>query len=138
MSGKLKASGLVIFVFCLGILSGACWQSYRMVHHLPGHFAERRITRLSHQLHLSREQELALRDVFQTAHERAQQVNEEVAWDLDDIHEDSVGAINKILTPEQKKEFDRIHRRIHAHHHGIADDTAMQKETISTSTATPS
>src|SRR5437868_13305980 len=103
MSGKIKAVALLIVMYGLGAASGIFWQRYRF-HRFPNHhamFADRRLKRLSSQLQLTPEQETTMRDIFQKAHERAMQVNEEVSWDLADIHKDTVKAIEKILTPVQ-------------------------------------
>jgi Spy/CpxP family protein refolding chaperone len=117
----MKACLLLFFLFALGFASGMGWETYRMLHHFPGSFVEHRIAHLSHELNLTPEQEQALREVFRNADERAQQVNEEVAWDLQDIHHDSVDSIKKILTPQQAKTFDHMHRRSHLHHHLLSE-----------------
>src|ERR1700733_10082064 len=103
MSGKLKAILLMAVMFGLGVGSGIAWQTYqfRRMPHSHTMFAERRIKHMVSDLKLSAAQEQSLRTIFEKANERATQVNEEVSWDLADIHRDSVQAIRKILTPEQ-------------------------------------
>jgi len=125
MSGKFKAVLLLGLMFGLGAGSGVAWQSYRFHHLRDPHamFAERRLKHLSSRLKLSPEQEQSLRQIFEKAHERAVQVNEEVSWDLADIHRDTVSAIRKILTPVQTTEFEKLHQKFHSKHKHIpADD----------------
>ena len=85
-------------------------------------FAERRLKHLSAKLKLSPAQEEAMRQIFQKAHERAMQVNEEVSWDLADIHKDTVKAIQGILTPAQSVEFEKLHQKFHSKHKHIPLD----------------
>jgi hypothetical protein len=80
----------------------------------PAFFEKHRMNRMSKDLHLSPEQKASIRTIFEKAHERARQVNEEVSWDLSEIHRDSVQAIQQVLTPEQRQRFEQIRRR-HAH-----------------------
>ena len=124
MSGKLKAVLLLVVAFGLGIVSGIAWQTYRFPQGESRHamFAERRVQRLKTKLKLSDAQEQALRQIFQKAHERATQVNEDVSWNLADIHRDSVQAIRQILTPDQVKEFEKLHQKYHARHHRFPQD----------------
>ena len=110
MNGKLKAFVLLVVMYGLGAISGVAWQRSQ-THHWSGRgvpFAEHRVKRMTAQLKLTPDQETTIRTIFQNAHERATQVNEEVSWDLSDIHRDSVRAIRKILTPEQLKEFEKM------------------------------
>ncbi len=127
MSGKIKAIVLLGVVFGLGVVSGVAWQRYQF-HRWPekhaGMFAEHRMKRLKKQLNLTSDQEKTIGDIFQKAHERATQVNEEVSWDLADIHRDSMKAIEQVLTPSQVQQFEKIHERFHAHHKNMPyDDT---------------
>jgi Spy/CpxP family protein refolding chaperone len=85
-------------------------------------YAERRVQHMARELHLTPEQEKSLHDIFKTAHQRASQVNEEVAWDLADIHRDSVKAIQELLTPEQRAQFDKMHHRYHLQHHHMPNE----------------
>jgi Spy/CpxP family protein refolding chaperone len=115
MNGKLKAVFLLTIMYGLGAISGAAWQTYR-IHHLANPhavYAERRIKKLEAQLNLSPAQEQALRNIFQKAHDRATEINEEVSWDLADIHRDSVQAIREVLTPDQMKQFEKLHKKAH-------------------------
>jgi Spy/CpxP family protein refolding chaperone len=132
MSGKIKVVLLMGVMFGLGTISGSAWQSYRNHHFFPPRmaYAERRVKRMTSQLHLSSSQEQTLREIFQKAHERATQVNEEVSWDLADIHRDSVQAIRALLTPEQRVEFEKLHSDYHARYQHMPDDDI---ETSSTS-----
>src|SRR5207302_157192 len=113
MSGKLQAVLLLGLMYGLGAASGAAWQRYHFHHYWNPHtmFAERRLKHLSAKLKLSPAQEEAMRQIFQKAHERAMQVNEEVSWDLADIHKDTVKAIQGILTPAQWVEFEKLHQK---------------------------
>jgi len=117
MGAKVKALLLLAVMYGLGAVSGAAWQTYRSSQQPHGHnrsvYASHRIRKLKEQLHLSPAQAQALREIFQKAHDRAVEVNEEVSWDLADIHHDSVEAIRHVLTPEQTREFEKIHRRAH-------------------------
>ena len=126
MNGKLKAIVVLVAMYVFGAVSGMAWQSYRYrFHHWsPMHtmFAERRVKRLAARLHLSPTQEQAMRDIFEKAHERANEINEEVSWDLADVHRDSVEAIRKVLTPDQQREFDQMHRHYHEGHPHMPDD----------------
>src|ERR1039457_5951708 len=125
MSGKAQAVLLLGVMFALGFASGIAWHRYEL-HRFPGAhmpFAEHRLKRLKSQLHLTNEQEQALSEILQKAHERAVQVNEEVAWDLADIHKDTVNAIRKILTPAQMDQFEKLHQKFHDNHkHFPSDD----------------
>jgi hypothetical protein len=124
MSGKWQAILLLGLMYGLGAVSGVAWQRYRFHHYWNPHsmFAERRLKHLSAKLKLSPEQEVAMRQIFQKAHERAVQVNEEVSWDLADIHKDTVKAIQGILTPVQMAEFEKIHKKFHDKHKHIPAD----------------
>jgi len=114
MSGKFKAFLVLIVMYGLGAVSGVAWHTYRVQHHsMRQMYVSRHIRKLKKELHLSPEQEQALREIFGRAHERAKQVNEEVSWDLADIHRDSVDAIHKVLNPEQSDLFDKMHRHSH-------------------------
>jgi Spy/CpxP family protein refolding chaperone len=124
MNGKVKAVLLLAVMYGLGAASGIAWQRYRF-HRFPNAhmmFADRRLKRLKSQLNLTTDQEVAMRDIFQKAHERAMQVNEEVSWDLADIHKDTVNAIEKILTPVQLAKFEKLHQKFHDQHKHIPPD----------------
>lgn len=113
-------------MYGLGAASGVLWhehgEHYRFFEN-RGAFAEHRIKRLSSQLHLSPAQEQAVREIFEKAHARATEINKRVTSDIADIHRDSVQGIRQILTPDQAREFDRIHEKYHARHqHLPADD----------------
>jgi len=129
MGGKLKASLLLVAMFLLGALAGSSWQTYRFQRRmLHPALMSRGLQRLQKELQLTPRQTAAIQDIFDKAHERARQVNEEVSWDLSDIHHDSVQAIRQILTPEQRREFERLHRRAHraAHHPMEASELAAE------------
>jgi len=118
MSGKVKATLLLLAMYGLGLLSGMAWQNYRNPRfNFHPMYASRRIRRLKKELQLTPDQEKALAEIFKKAHERAKQVNEEVSWDLADIHRDSVAAIKNVLTPKQSAVFDEMHKRFHERHH---------------------
>jgi len=126
MSGKLKAILLLAAMYGLGAASGVLWHEHRehsRYFEPQGPFAERRIKKLSNQLHLSPVQEKAVRDIFEKAHARASEVNQSVRSEISTIHRDSVQAIREILTPDQAREFDKIHEKYHTRHkHMPADD----------------
>jgi len=124
MNGKLKAVVLLALMYGFGAASGIAWQTYQNHHWFPSHvaFAEHRIQRLKRQLRLSPAQEQTLRDIFKKAHERANEINEEVGWDLSEIHRDSVQAIRQVLTPDQLRIFEKMHRRYHLRHKQWLDD----------------
>ena len=132
MNGKLKAVLLLGVMYVIGVVSGVALQRYRMHRFWNPHsfYAEHRIKRLSSQLKLSPTQETAVREIFQKAHDRATQVNEEVSWDLADIHRDSVSAIEKILTPEQHQRFEKLHKEFHARHRHIPEDVDDSSGTV--------
>ena len=132
----MKAALLVLFAYGLGLMSGAVLRTYQVLHHFPGGYQERRIAHLSRELNLDPQQEVALRDVFRAADERAQQINEEVAWDLEDIHQDSVQAIDKILTPQQAAHFHNLHKRQHGRHHHSTENLAGTEKPVIVATAT--
>lgn len=124
MSGKIKAVILLAVMYVLGVASGIAWQHYRF-HRFPNAhtvFADRRLKRLKSQLNLTDEQSQKMEAIFQKAHERAMQVNEEVSWDLADIHRDTVKAIEGILTPVQMAEFQKLHQKFDKYHHAHFDD----------------
>jgi Spy/CpxP family protein refolding chaperone len=124
MNGKLKALLLLMVMYGLGVASGVAYQHYRF-HRFPNPhtaFADRRLKRLKSQLHLSDEQDKALSQIFAQAHERALQINEEVSWDLADIHKDTVQAIQKVLTPDQQATFDKLHQKYHVHNKQMPPD----------------
>jgi hypothetical protein len=124
MNGKLKAIVVLLVMYVLGAVSGVAWQSYRGHRWEPMHvmFADRRIKRMTSRLNLTPAQQQAMKDVLEKAHERATQINEEVSWDLADVHRESVESIRKILTPDQMREFDKMHRHFHESHHHMPDD----------------
>ena len=133
MSGKIKAVFFLAVMFALGAASGISWQRYRY-HRFPNDhpiFADRRLKRLKSQLNLTAQQEESMRVIFQKAHERAMQVNEEVSWDLADIHRDTVKAIEGVLTPAQLAEFKKLHQKFHDHHKHVPFDDLEE------STSTP-
>jgi Spy/CpxP family protein refolding chaperone len=115
MNGKVKAGILLVCMYGLGLITGAVWQSRQGGP--KGKFRqaviERKVQRLTEELKLTPEQEQSVRDIFKDASRRARQVNEEVRWDLQDIHRDSVTAIRGILTPEQQEKFEQLHKRLH-------------------------
>src|SRR4051812_5406352 len=109
MSGKLKAGLLLVLFYGIGIASGMAWQRYR-VQNWPKHssmYAEHRVDRMRKALKLTDSQASALKEIFQKAHARADQVNEKVTWELAQIHRDSVEAIRAVLTPEQLTQFEK-------------------------------
>jgi hypothetical protein len=124
MSGKLRAVLFLVIMYGLGVVSGIAWQTYHSRHFTASRavYADRRIKRLKAQLHLSPSQEQAISDIFQKAHDRATQINEEVSWDLDDVHRDSVQAIREVLTPDQIRLFEKLHYQYHAKHKHLSDD----------------
>ena len=124
MSGKFQAVLLLGLMYGLGAASGVAWQRYCYHHYGNPHtlFAERRLKHLSARLKLSPAQEESVRQIFQKAHERALQVNEEVSWDLADIHREAVRAIQGILTPVQMAEFEKLHQKFHSKHKHIPMD----------------
>ncbi len=113
MGPKVKAAGLLIAMYGLGILSGTAWDIYKSRHHAHTMFADRRILRLKKELNLSPWQEEVLREIVQDARDRAQDVNDAVNFDLAQIHEDSLEAIQQLLTPEQRQRFDTFHKKSH-------------------------
>ena len=123
MGDKLKASLLLVVMFALGALAGMSYQSCRTHRRWAHrHFVERRLDRLKKDLKLTDAQEKAVRDILQRAHQKASQVDEEVAWDLADIHRSSIKELRAVLTPDQQKEFDKFHRGMHARRHRVMDD----------------
>ncbi len=131
MSGKIQAVLILGVMFGLGFASGIAWHRYEL-HRFPSErtvFAAHRIQRLKSQLHLSKEQEEAVDAIFQKAHERAVQVNEEVAWDLADIHRDTVKAIREVLTPAQMTEFEKLHQKFHNKHRHFPSDDDFEEST---------
>lgn len=123
MTGKVKATLLLLAMYALGLLSGVVWQNYRNPRFsIHQRYASRRIQKLKKELKLTPDQEKALAEIFKKAHERAKQVNEEVSWDLADIHRDSVAAIKNVLTPEQCAKFDQLHKRYHERREEPAED----------------
>jgi Spy/CpxP family protein refolding chaperone len=130
MNGKIKAVLLLAVMYGLGAISGIAWQRYRF-HRFPNAhmmFADRRLKRLKSQLNLTTEQETSMRDIFQKAHERAMQVNEEVSWDLADIHKDTVKSIEKILMPVQLAKFEKLHQKYHEKHKNNPSDDLDEPE----------
>lgn len=118
MGGKLKAACILALMFVLGAVSGSAWQVYRFQHRFNRTlFADRRIARLSKELKLNAWQEQSLRDIIQDAHERAQDLHDALDFDMAQIHEDSVDAIQGLLTPEQQQKFEAMHKRSHAKWH---------------------
>lgn len=137
MNGKLKAALLLGAMYGLGIGSAVIWQTCRNHHLFSPHttFAEHRIRRLTKQLNLSSAQEQDLRDIFLKANERATQINEEVSWDLAEIHHDSVYAIRGILTPEQNREFEKLHHRYHLRRGPIPEDEDVETSSTAAKSA---
>ena len=130
MSGKVKATLLLLAMYGLGLLSGMAWQNYRNPRvSLRPLYATRKIQKLKRELELTPEQEKALTEIFKNAHDRARQMNEEVSWDLADIHRDSVTAIKNVLTPEQSAKFDQLHKRSHERRHELMEEPAKTTNT---------
>jgi Spy/CpxP family protein refolding chaperone len=116
MGGKLKAASVLVLMFALGVVSGIAWEIHAIKHaHTRWMDVDRRIARLNKELHLTAWQQQAIRDIITDAHERAKDVHESVTLDMAQIHEDSVDAIEQLLTPEQRPVFEALHQR-HAQH----------------------
>jgi Spy/CpxP family protein refolding chaperone len=138
MNSKVQAALLMLFVFGLGLGTGMLWQSERGGHEgYRSPWKERRIARLIHELQLTPDQEKSARDIFENARTRAQQVNEEVAWDLEDIHRDSVSALRSVLTPVQIARFDQMHQRMHRRHHTPMEEPASGISVSTTPAVSP-
>src|SRR6266513_2222700 len=113
MGPKVKAVSLLFAMYGLGLLSGVAWDDYKNQHRTHPVFADRRIRRLKKDLDLSPWQEQVLREIVQDARDRAQDVSDAVNFDLAQIHEDSLEAIQELLTPEQRQRFDNFHKKSH-------------------------
>ena len=124
MNCKFKAVLMLAVMYGLGVASALVWQACQDHRPFARHsaFAEHRILKLKKQLNLTPDQEQAMRRIFETAHERATQINEEVSWDLAEIHHDSVVAIRKILTPDQARDFEKLHSQYPLHHQPMSDE----------------
>ena len=116
MAGKLKATGLLALMFVLGVVSGIAWQVHVFRHGPPrwAH-AERRIARLRKDLHLTAWQEQTIKDIIQDARERANDIHDGMNLDMAQIHQDSINAIQQMLTPDQQQQFEKMHKRHHPH-----------------------
>lgn len=115
MGGRLKAALILLVMFGLGLVTGRAWERYDALR-TPA-FQPAKSPRLQHfyrELGLTPDQEKQMDVIFVKAHERATQINEEVAWDLKEVHNDSLNAIQDILTPEQRTKFDVIRHRLHS------------------------
>jgi len=119
MTNRLKATGLMIFMFLLGVGSDIAWhRCHGGRHPFSGHMmSQQRFARLSHDLQLTPDQEKSVRFIIDNAHARAEQVHGQVEKDLAAIHRDSVDSVRKVLTPQQVVQFEKIHERIHRRHH---------------------
>ena len=117
MGAKLKAAAVLLLMFGLGVVSGIAWQMHSPRHGMRhGNHVERRIARLKKQLHLNAWQEQTLRDIIQDAHERAVDIREAMDFDIARVHDDTFDAIQQLLTPEQRAEFEKMHARWIAKH----------------------
>lgn len=118
MGGRLKAALVLVAMFALGAFVGVRWERYE-TYRLPMYaiYPNPRLQSLYNELALTPDQQKQMDAIFQKAHERATQINEEVAWDLEDVHRDSISAIEAILTPDQRIRFDSLRHRLLAKHH---------------------
>jgi Spy/CpxP family protein refolding chaperone len=119
MRGKPAAFIALVSMFILGLIAGMTWESTRARHSGGFHhfYVEQKIRFLKHALKLTPEQESAMRDIFDEAHERVIQLHRDVSPDLADIHEDAARAIQALLMPEQWQKFEKLrqtgrHRRM--------------------------
>jgi len=117
MGGRLKAALVLVAMFALGVFVGMRWERYE-TYRLPMYamYPNPRLQSLYSELALTPDQQKQMDGIFQKAHERATQINEEVAWDLEDVHRDSIAAIEAILTPDQRIRFDSLRHRLLAKH----------------------
>lgn len=125
MSPKFKAIFSLVAMFILGAVTDTLWRTCRdhsQQSWFRGQRLERRIQKLKRELNLSPEQEVAVRNILTKARDQAKQVNEEVSWDLADIHRGSVQAIRQVLTPEQIEQFEKLHEHYHARHKHMPSD----------------
>ena len=118
MGPKIKAASLLLAMYALGIVSGVAWQTFSAHQHTHQMLADRRILKLKKELNLSPWQENVLREIVQDARDRARDVNDAVNFDLAQIHEDSMEAIQQLLTPEQQQRFEKFHKKSHTRLHG--------------------
>jgi len=126
MGGKLKAGMILFLMYGLGIGSGVAWEVHHSRHQSPRQlFGERRIAHLKQKLQLTPWQETTLREIVQDAHERANDVHDGLEYDLAKIKADSLDAIQQLLTPEQRQQFEAMRAKHHAKHR---DDHERQGE----------
>jgi Spy/CpxP family protein refolding chaperone len=116
MGPKLKATAVLLGVFGLGIVTGIAWQIHAFRHWTPHHNPERRIARMKKELDLNPDQEKAVRDILEKAHQRATEVRQDIVKNMTQIRTESVTAIAKILTPDQRVKFEKM-RAEHRHRH---------------------
>lgn len=116
MGGRLKAFSLIVLGFALGAIAGMEWQRYQIGRLPPFTYESPRLRHMYDELGLSPEQDKQMDDIFARAHARATQINEEVSWDLAEVHRDSLTAIQAILTPEQRVRFEAIRHRLREKH----------------------
>ena len=117
MDGKLKAAGVLVLMYGLGIASGVAWEMHEARHRPPHQmFGERRIARLKKELKLSTWQEQTLREIVQDARDRANDIHDAVDYDLAQIRADSIEQIQHLLNPEQREQFEALRARMHRKH----------------------
>jgi hypothetical protein len=137
MNAKTKATVILLAMYGLGLGTGIAWYRFQKGHDArPSAAIDRRVKHLSRELRLTSEQEEQARLIFKNARDKARQLNEEVSWDIDDIHRDSVDSLQNILTPQQMVRFESIHRRFHQHLGTPREsDNALQVQPVATASA---
>ena len=112
MGGRLKAGLLLLVMFGAGFLTSMTWMHHRQGQ-LPfqSDYPEARMQRLQQALKLNPDQARALENIFEQAHQRAAELNSELAWDLAEIHRDSLGEVRKILSSEQFAKFESMRKK---------------------------
>jgi hypothetical protein len=127
MSGKWKATLSLLVMFGVGIIGGMALQNYRFSHGgLERSLVARRLATLKEELKLTGEQTEAIKQIFHEARERAEELNEEVSWDLDDIHRESMLALENVLTSDQIKQLERLHLRSHGRRTAVVRRTEQE------------
>jgi hypothetical protein len=116
MGRRLKPILLLILGFVLGTVAGIEWQRYETNRLPPYSYPSPHLRHIYDELGLSQEQDRQMDAIFKKAHARATQINEEVSWDLTEVHHDSLTAIQAILTPEQRIRFEGIRHRLRDQH----------------------
>ena len=103
---KLRVIGWVLLIFAAGIVCGMFFQQQRLERQgWKPHGVSHTVQRLAQALHLTPEQQLEFEMIIEDARERVRSLHLDISPDLAQIQDESLGAVQEILTPKQYQQF---------------------------------